>query len=286
VSSTPNPPFDSAQRETLAPDAIQRPGEEFEELLPQLPHAGGATREDPVWTGWDVVRIAVVAVLAIVLFSMVAISVAVATRGAAKISTDLEKSARVVIPAQAAAYLGVLLFMYSLVTRRYRRQFATAIHWNWPRTRWFVFMIAGVALAIVVQLASSFLPIPKSLPIDLFFIDTTSAWLMTAFGVLLAPMVEELFFRGFLYPVLARRTGVVVAIVLTAAGFAFIHESQLAQAWAPLLMLFVVGLVLTITRAVTGSVAAGVLLHMAYNATLFSLVYVASDGFKHLEKLQ
>src|SRR5260370_38714818 len=109
---------------------------------------------------------------------------------------------------------------------------------------------------------------------------------MTAFGVLLAPIVEELFFRGFLYPALARRTGVMVAIVLTAAGFAFIHESQLAQAWAPLLMLFLVGLVLTITRARTGSVAAGVLLHMAYNATLFALVYAASDGFKHLEKLQ
>jgi hypothetical protein len=108
---------------------------------------------------------------------------------------------------------------------------------------------------------------------------------MAAFGTLIAPLVEELFFRGFLYPVLARRVGMVAGIVLTALPFALIHESQLARAWAPLLLLFFVGVILTTARARTGSVATSVLIHMGYNATLFIMLYLASDHFRHLERV-
>ena len=84
---------------------------------------------------------------------------------------------------------------------------------------------------------------------------------------------------------LVRRLGVVLAIVLTAAGFGLIHAPQLGRAWAPVLVVFLVGLVLTITRALTKSVAAGLLIHIAYNGTISALIFVASDGFRHLEKL-
>jgi len=58
------------------------------------------------------------------------------------------------------------------------------------------------------------------------------------------------------------------------------------HAWAPLLLLFLVGLVLTITRAVTKSVAASWIIHVAYNATLFGFLYVGSQGFRHLENVK
>jgi len=50
-------------------------------------------------------------------------------------------------------------------------------------------------------------------------------------------------------------------------------------------VVFLVGLALTITRAVTKSVAASFLMHVAYNATISALIFVASDGFRHLDKL-
>jgi membrane protease YdiL (CAAX protease family) len=101
----------------------------------------------------------------------------------------------------------------------------------------------------------------------------------------LAPLVEELFFRGFLYPALARRLGVAAGVALTALPFALIHASQLARAWAPLLLLFIVGLVLTAVRARTRSVGASFLVHVGYNATLFALLYAGTDGFTNFEKL-
>jgi hypothetical protein len=146
-------------------------------------------------------------------------------------------------------------------------------------------MALGVALALLVQSASALLPIPKSLPIDRYFRDMLGAYLMAAFGLTFAPLVEELFFRGFLYPALARRWGLAAGVVVTSALFAMIHASQLAHAWAPLLLLFFVGIVLTVVRARTHSVATTLLIHVGYNGTLFGMLYLASEHFRHFEKL-
>ena len=61
----------------------------------------------------------------------------------------------------------------------------------------------GVALSLVVQLLSNYLPIPKTLPIDDFFRTPADVWLVALFGTFLAPVFEELAFRGFLLPSLA-----------------------------------------------------------------------------------
>ena len=108
---------------------------------------------------------------------------------------------------------------------------------------------------------------------------------LSLFGVTFAPLLEELFFRGFLYPVLVRRFGMAIAVLTTAAGFSLIHAPQLGRAWGPVLVIFMVGLALTITRAVTKSVAASLIMHMAYNGTLSVLLFVGTDGFRHLERL-
>jgi uncharacterized protein len=51
------------------------------------------------------------------------------------------------------------------------------------------------------------------------------------------------------------------------------------------LIIFLVGIALTTVRAVTKSVAASFLVHVGYNGTLSTLLFVATDGFRHLQKL-
>jgi membrane protease YdiL (CAAX protease family) len=43
--------------------------------------------------------------------------------------------------------------------------------------------------------------------------------------------------------------------------------------------------VFTLTRVRTNSVGASFLMHVGYNSTLFGLLWVASDHFRHLEKV-
>jgi hypothetical protein len=171
------------------------------------------------------------------------------------------------------------------VTReRGRPDFLAAIHWNFP-SNVAIYVFAGFALSIGLQGLAHLLPIPKELPIDSFFRTPAEAWALGILSITLAPLMEELFFRGFLYPVLARDIGVSFAIFLTAVAFALLHGAQLGFSWGPVLVIFVVGLVLTIVRARKNSVAAGVLIHMAYNGTITVAMFAATDGFRHLEKL-
>jgi membrane protease YdiL (CAAX protease family) len=186
--------------------------------------------------------------------------------------------------AQVIAYFIVFVFMVLLVKRSSDGGFWQTIRWNWPRN-WISFLLAGIVLSVALQAFASMLPMPKETPMDRFFATRSEAWILSVFGVTLAPLLEELFFRGFLYPVLVRRLGVAAAIVLTSLGFSLIHAQQLGRAWGPLLIIFIVGLVLTVTRALTKSVAAGVLIHVAYNATISVVFFVATDGFRHLEKV-
>ncbi len=241
--------------------------------------------EDPPWGIWDVVRIAVVAAVAIGLFSTMALAIAMGRPGMARSSAaELARDPRIVIPAQFAAYIIVVVYMTWLVRSR-GRPFWPSVRWRWPAATWLAWLALGVALALVVQASSALLPIPKSLPIEHYFRDAMGAYMMAAFGVSFAPLVEELFFRGFMYAALARRLGIVAGVLITAALFALIHTSQLANAWAPLLLLFFVGTVLTVVRARTRSVGATFLIHIGYNGTLFTLLYFASDHFRHLEKV-
>jgi uncharacterized protein len=269
--STPQYPVYDA-----APGASPEPGA----TLP----APAARDEDPPWSGWDVLGIAFLTVLSIFLFLFLTALAAKLLFFRQRPLSQVGIDPLVTVAAQVVAYLGVLAFMVTLVKRGHGQPFWRAVRWNWP-TNWPLYLFVGVVLAISLQGLAHLLPMPKELPIDRFFQNTREAWALSVFGVTLAPLLEELFFRGFLYPVLLRRLGMVLAIVFTASVFGLIHAPQLGRAWAPVLVVFLVGVALTITRAATKSVAASLLIHVAYNGTLSALLFAASDGFRHLEKL-
>ena len=198
---------------------------------------------------------------------------------------DVAKFPLVTVVAQMLAYALVLAYMVALAGRR-GAPFLQAIRWNWPGNgRWVAYLFGGCLLSIALQGVAHFLPMPKELPIDRFFHTPAEAWGLSLFGVTFAPVMEEFFFRGFLYPVLERRTGLFLAVLLTSASFGALHADQLGHAWGPVLIVFLVGVALTVTRAVTKSVSAGLLMHIAYNATLTVLIYAVTDGFTHLEKM-
>ena len=243
-------------------------------------------RPFPAWSAWDVLAVLVFTAVVVFTFSLAALFIARTVPAYRHTPVaELATNARVVIGAQAAAYPLVILFMFVLVRSRTHERFGKAIHWNWPGISAPGFFAMGIILAVVIDGLSRFLPIPNSLPMDKYFNDASSAYLMAAFGITLAPLMEELFFRGLLYPLLRRAFGLTIAVVLTAAAFAAIHGTQLGYAWAPILSIFVVGVVLTAARARSGSVAASFLMHCGYNFALFALLWLASDHYRHLEKV-
>ncbi len=275
--------FDNPQ--DLGPETIEGQVAGSPELpLPQSSPSTTLQRENPPWNFLEVICIFLVAIGALGLLGMIIVPIAAHRLGVPATSPQIIENPRVVLPVQMAAYLIVLAFMV-LILRVRQLPFWKSIRWNWPGLRWPAYLVAGVLLGFLIEGASAFLPIPKEVPFDKYFTDASGAYLMAVFGITLAPLMEELFFRGFLYPSLNRKLGLALSLVITSLAFALLHAAQLAHAWAPLFLIFVVGLVLTYTRARTKSVASSFLLHAGYNSTLFILMWLATDHFQHLEKV-
>ena len=306
---------------------------------------------EPVWSVLDVGVIALFTLCNLLVFTFIAIMLASAIQRLRGLDpSQLANMPLVLLPPEILAYLAMGRFMSKLVQRKGGGSLLQAVQWRFPRQVALYGMI-GILLALFILSASRVLPMPKSLPIDDIFHDRLSAYLMMGFGVTLAPFFEELLFRGFLYPALARmksrgwfwlstllllwpawfllllalrklgyhqihakpadfyvslgvsvglivlsaalafRTRVLesysvpLSLVATSACFALIHGEQLGHAWAPLFVIFIVGLVLTWVRAHSQSVGASFIVHAFYNATLFVTIFVATNGFRNFDKI-
>jgi len=158
------------------------------------------------------------------------------------------------------------------------------------------------------------LPGPTDAPIDKMFRTPGAAWLLFVFGVTFAPFFEEIAFRGFLLPAVAtafdwcveqatgqlprplHRNGhprwslpaMVTATISTSLVFALMHAEQTGtslKSFGPFVLLTCVSCVLCLIRLVTRSLAASVAVHACYNFLLFSLMFLGTSGFKHLENM-
>ena len=96
-----------------------------------------------------------------------------------------------------------------------------------------------------------------------------AAFLVMLFaGAIMAPLAEELFFRGFVFRSYARRYGPLVAAILSALLFAVLHVNV-----AAFLPIFVMGLFLAWLYHRTGSLVPGMIAHGFNNAVAFTVLY-------------
>lgn len=207
-----------------------------------------------------------------------------------------------------AATLGAAWLLFP---RLWRRPFLTGISWNgdaaWRNGLRLIPL--GLVLSFVVQGLSTLVTVPKTLPVDDFFHTAADAWTVTLFGIFVAPVFEEIFFRGFLVPAFAiaydwlslprnpaareawhssnalTRPALAFSAVLTSVLFGLLHGKQIGFVWPIILLLTGVSLVLTAVRLRFRSVAASTLVHASYNFAVFFSGFVASGGYRHLDKL-
>jgi membrane protease YdiL (CAAX protease family) len=93
---------------------------------------------------------------------------------------------------------------------------------------------------VVVSFAGGFLNSKETLPIEELLKARVSILLFAVLGVLVAPLVEETIFRGFLYPVIARRLGIAAGIAITGTLFGLMHAAQLWGGWGQIALLILV----------------------------------------------
>ena len=291
MSAPDNPQFDppsfdpqpEVSHEPTAPNEPGSPGSFTSSSLEVPPPVGPPPVENPEWNGWDV--------LAIVGLSLVTILVsqAVILFGAHFLFyrhaplTDLAQKPLLLLVSQFLIDAAVAVYLFLWIEGKYRVRFWQAIRWNWPKGEWRLLAL-GTLMLLALSMLENLLPMPKDTPFEKLFANPRDAYLLAIIAVTLGPLVEELFFRGFLYPVLTRRWGVAWGIFLTALPFAAMHMPQYGYAWGALLVILIVGIICGAVRAVTKSVGASFLVHVGYNGTQMLLAVLWTRGFTHMPK--
>jgi membrane protease YdiL (CAAX protease family) len=186
-------------------------------------------------------------------------------------------------------YAVVFFFLYVTLSLLRGHPFWECLGWrkiraaaNGKARNPFVFVLGGCGLSLLVAVLTSKMKTPEQMPIEELFKFRSTAFLFMAMAVLVAPLVEETLFRGYLYPLFARSFGVTPSILITGTLFGLMHGAQLGWTVSLVTVLIIVGIVFTLVRARTGSVFASYLMHLGYNSLIAVAAIVTTHGFTKL----
>jgi uncharacterized protein len=263
----------------------------------------------PVWNGWDILFLAFFTSFAILVMGTMGRAAShllqIKLHFWAQLLKHPASEGVTVLLFQVLLDTVILSYILLTILLKYDSPFFASIRWSQsPSKSWGNYLSLGMGLAILVLIVSTLFPPSEPPPVEQLLRHPITITLYATLGVLVAPFVEEILFRGFIYPVFERRFtqwwgsprtdasasflekvawGQVGAIALTGLLFAFLHVSQLWGSWAGTALILGVGLTLSTVRACTGSVLPCFLIHLAYNSTISLLFFagVMSKGFPH-----
>jgi uncharacterized protein len=141
---------------------------------------------------------------------------------------------------------------------------------------WRVGLIAAPALfllIVAVELVLRALGVRQTQMESLDWLRGVPLWqyLLVAFAAaVLAPIAEEIYFRGYVFRAYLAQKGPLQAYLFSSVLFALVHLNL--QAFVPI---FVVGLFLAFLYQRTGSVLPGMIAHAFNNAVAFTVLYFA-----------
>jgi membrane protease YdiL (CAAX protease family) len=152
----------------------------------------------------------------------------------------------------------------------YGRPFWRSLGWRPIRLPVMWVMLCGMITAVLVAVASSLIHTPTGEnPMTQLMESRADILVMCVLGVTLAPLCEELVFRGFLQPVLVRSLGAAPGILLAALPFGLLHFQEYGNSWRHALIIAMAGVAFGWMRQATGSTKAAAIMHAAYNSLFF-----------------
>lgn len=197
---------------------------------------------------------------------------------------DLESNPFFLIANQSLLYGLVLGYVYVLVTVHYGLPFWRGLAWSrLTSSQVLGFVLGGIALGVIIAHAPTLLPDREKFPLEELFSSPRAAYAVSIFAIFVAPVIEEVIFRGVLFAFFERLGGLRLAIAVTAVLFAGLHVPEYWGAWNHVLLIGVVALTLSLARGLTGSLAPSVILHLSYNLSLMVALFFSSQHFRAIQ---
>jgi hypothetical protein len=212
---------------------------------------------------WDYVDLALVMGL---LFASIAVILLVCGVLAFTVPALKYDPTPLLLPTQLALYLFIYICFFVVFKFRYGKPVFTSLGWRGTIIHPVVLVVSGMALAIAVSLLAKVIHTPQvKSPIDELTKTPLSLAVFAVMAVTIAPLFEELLFRGFIQPLLSRTFGVAAGVVLTAVLFGALHAPEYSWAWQYALAVSIAGAVFGWVRARAQSIIPGTIMHGSYN---------------------
>ena len=182
---------------------------------------------------------------------------------------------------QCCFYLLIVTFLFLLARFQHRRPLWKSLGWSRLTIKQISgYLAGGIALAAAMTLALALLPDKQEFPLEKLFNSRTASFAIGAFAISVAPVVEELVFRGLLFAIFERVLGLNFAVIATAILFAGLHIPEYWHAWNHMAMILVVGLAFSLARGASGSLAPSTILHIGYNALIITFLFFSTQHFR------
>lgn len=296
AAGTPAYPEPKETQSSLAAAGIGLPGDPMD-------HAAGAQAAWPIKSSlpvdlqisWSWLHLVAFTLFGVVSFATVQVGLLLyyippnSLRNQAEIERLVLSKPILAVGTMVIWYGLLLLFLYVTLAVFQNAPFWRSLGWRrlgwkenrWPRNPW-LYLGSGCILSLLVFAATAKMQPPENVPIEELFKYKNTAMMFMAMAVLVAPLVEETVFRGYLYPLFAKSFGVATSIAITGILFGLMHGAQLGWTWGLVTVLVVVGIVFTFVRARTGSVFASFLLHLGYNSMIAVFTVLGTEGFSKI----
>lgn len=236
---------------------------------------------EPVWSVGTALLFVVLwlalQMLTLVLFAVAAIVVTMATEGVSQEDAVARLQAAPVSIAQlvasvgmtALSWIGTFALMQRLLRRWPRPAVLKALGVVAPKPTWVWALTPVVALGLLLvgNLITKLLNVNEETAIARLLETPMGAVSIAILAVGIAPIAEELFFRGFVLAPMAKRFALGNAMAFNGLVFALVHILTYAGEFGYLPPLFLFGFVLSGIRIWTGSILPGIVIHLLFNAT-------------------
>ena len=175
-------------------------------------------------------------------------------------------------------HLLTLLATWGFVSHWGRRPFWKTLEFEWPKNvrpvlAGLLSVSVAVVLLILSWLVTNYWGGAKT-QLDALIESSLPARFATAFIALAtAPLVEELIYRGVLYPAIEKAAGVTVAVLAVSLLFAGVHVFQYINNIAVISAITLLSFTLTLARAYTGKLLPSFVIHLVFNG-IQSLILV------------
>jgi membrane protease YdiL (CAAX protease family) len=246
--------------------------------LPVEPHADDVpllrSRPRATWRAWEAVAVYIVAFI-------------VAGLATLPILATIENEDLATLAASAVAAVvitGVLLAWLSFSHRGWREimgfprdgewwaEIRSSIGFGLALYPAMVFVVGLILTVILGMISGERVEAPEQVPSDP---SVVAAIIIVAYAVVIAPLHEELFFRGVLFRGVRDRYGLVPGLIASGVGFGLIHflDTEWQDALLLIGVMFFNGIALAWWYERRGTIVAPVVAHMVFNIIGLTLIF-------------